>query len=376
MKFLYIGAGDVFSRHELGFIASLSELGEVDVVVLGSKIHAKRFSIASDNGVHVVNLYEIPCVGVPLRFEFCAKIISTFVGSRVYDAVFATPRLPILVARHLKASETIVLRLWGIRAAKLRDNLRFGAYEDIPLFIPSTVANAYYILSSTYSITVDHATYSFAKKIYPFAEDKIINVYPPYGFIHSKSELNREFPIIIDKGSYILGFTSLVGPVPNIKFEARPHAIVLYLLAKKTRTDVVLAGSSYDDWRRALPDLEPPKNLHIIGRGFSDNAIARLYRGASLVVIPVTNRNISNRLLEGLFYGKPIITSEIVKLVHPELKHGKHVFISTWDTIVEDSLKILKDEGLLKSLEQGAREAYNTYFSTRRNITILRKLLE
>jgi glycosyltransferase involved in cell wall biosynthesis len=164
--------------------------------------------------------------------------------------------------------------------------------------------------------------------------------------------------------------------VPNTKFEAMPHAIVLYLLAKKTRRDVVLAGSSYDDWRSVFPDLEPPENLHIIGRGFSDNAIARIYRGASLVVIPVTNRNISNRLLEALFYGKPIITSEIAKLLHPELEHGKHMFISTWDTIVEDSSKILKDEGLLKSLEQGAREAYDKYFATRHNVRILRELLK
>lgn len=35
----------------------------------------------------------------------------------------------------------VVLRLWSIRAAKLRDNLRFGAYEDILLFIPSVIAD-------------------------------------------------------------------------------------------------------------------------------------------------------------------------------------------------------------------------------------------
>jgi glycosyltransferase involved in cell wall biosynthesis len=79
--------------------------------------------------------------------------------------------------------------------------------------------------------------------------------------------------------------------------------------------------------------------------------------------------------LEALFYGKPIVTSEVVKLIHPELEHKKHLYISSWDTIVDDVIKLSKDEDLLKSLEQGAREAYARYFSTRRNLMFLKRLL-
>jgi len=32
MKFLYIGSNDLFSRHELGFLAALRTLGSVDVI--------------------------------------------------------------------------------------------------------------------------------------------------------------------------------------------------------------------------------------------------------------------------------------------------------------------------------------------------------
>jgi glycosyltransferase involved in cell wall biosynthesis len=375
MRFLYIGSRDVFSRHELGFIASLSELGKVEVVVLGSTARAEKFFIASDNGIHVVNLYEIPCSSKLLRFEHCIKMISVIIDPRDYAAVFATPRLPILVIKHLKASEKNVLRLWSIRAAKLRDNLRFGAYEDVMIFIPSIIANMYYILNSTYSIAVDHATYVFARKTCSFAKDRIAKVYPPYGYIPNKDEITREVPEIIDKGNYILGFAVLGKTGSYLKFEAKPHAIVLYLLAKRTNIDVVLAGSSYDDWKRVFPDLEPPGNLHIIGKGFSDNDIGRIYRGASLVVTPITNKSISNRLLEALFYGKPIITSEIAKLLHPELEHRKHVFISTWDTIVNEVIKLLKEEDSLRSLEQGAKDAYDKYFSTKQNITFIKRLL-
>jgi glycosyltransferase involved in cell wall biosynthesis len=375
MRFLYIGSRDVFSRHELGFIASLSELGNVEVVVLGSRARAEKLFVASDNGERIVDLYGVPCEAKLWFSKYCAKIVSAIVDSRDYTAVFATPRLPILVAYHLKASKVIVLRLWSIRAAKLRDNLRFGAYEDILLFVPSTLANMYYILKSVYSMAVDHATHVFATKIYQFVKDRIAKVYPPYGYIPGKDETNWEIPEIIDKGGYILGFAVLGKTGPYLKFEAKPHAATLYLLAKKTGVDVVLAGSTYDDWRHVFPNIESPRNLHIIGKGFPDNIIAKIYSNAHLVIAPITNRNISNRLLEALFYGKPIVTSEVVKLIHPELEHKKHLFISPWDAIVDDTIKLLKNEDLLKHLEQGAREAYARYFSTRRNLMFLKRLL-
>jgi glycosyltransferase involved in cell wall biosynthesis len=375
MRFLYIGSGDVFSRHELGFIASLSELGVVDVVVLRSRTRAEKLFVASDDGRHIVNLYEVPFNTMILSSKHCAKIVSAIVDMRGYSAVFATPRSSILVAQSMKASRMVVLRLWSIRAAKLRDNLRFGAYEDILLFMPSIIANMYYILRSTYSMTIDHATYVFAAKIYQFIKDRIAKVYPPYGYIPGKDETSWETPEIIDKGNYILGFTVLGKTGSYLKFEAKPHAIMLYLLAKRTGMDVVLAGSSYDDWKRVFPNIGPPSNLHIIGKGFPDSIIAKAYRNARLVVVPITNRSISNRLIEALFYGKPIVTSEVVKLIHPELEHKKHLFISSWDTVVDDTIMLLNNEDLLKSLERGAREAYDRYFSTRRNVIFLKRLL-
>jgi len=311
-----------------------------------------------------------------LRLNLCAEVIKSFLNIEDYDVVFATPRLPILLVKTLSHQiGVVVLRLWSIRAAKLKDNLRFGAYEDAFLFIPSLIANLYYILSSTYAIAVDHATYAFAKKAYSIVANRVLKVYPPYGFIQEKGEVEEAIPEIVDKGGYVLGLTVLGKKGAYLKFEAKPHAAVLYLLAKKTRHDVVLVGSSYDEWKRVFPGIEPPRNLHIIGKGFSDNTLAKIYRNARLVITPITNRNISNRLLEALFYGKPTITTEVVKHIHPELKHKKHVFVSNWDAIIGDSIRLLEGDDLLENLEQGAREAYNRFFSTRLNTEVVRRLV-
>jgi glycosyltransferase involved in cell wall biosynthesis len=376
MKFLYIGSGDVFSRHELGFIAALSALGNVDVITLGFKANVEKMKVGSDNGVWNVTFHHIPC-GNMLRLSKCKTWIEEEINTEKYHTIFATPRLPILVAKSLSnKDQKVILRLWSIRAAKLRDNLRFDAYEDAVIYMPSILANFLYILSSTYAIAVDHATYTFAVKTYPILASRLTKLYPPYGFIaeQRKETIKQKIFELIERGNYVLGFTLLNKTGPYLKFEARPHAIVLYRLAKKINADVVLVGSTYEDWKRVFPNLEPPKNLHVIGRDFRNDIIAELYRRARMVVVSITNRSISNRLLEALFYGKPIITTEVAKHLHPELIHKKHIYISTWNNIVEDVIKLLEDEETLKILGEGAREAYNVFFSTKHNIKFIRSL--
>jgi glycosyltransferase involved in cell wall biosynthesis len=374
MKFLYVSAGDIFSRHELGFVAALRALGKVDVVVLGEVAEAGRRRIGSDNGIWYTEFYHLPRCH-PFRISRCitpVKMLTEVVGGD-YDAVFATPRLAIFVARALPAPLR-VLRLWSIRAAKLRDNLRFGAYGDILLYVPSIAANLVYMAESHYAIAVDHSTYVFARRMYLPLRGRIAKLYPPYGFIAERAG-DVAMPEVVERGGYILGFTSLNKRGAYLTFEAKPHALVLYQIAKRTNLDVVLAGSTYEDWRRVFPTLSPPKNLHIVGRGFDDYTLAKLYQNARFVVMPITNRSISNRLLEALFYGKAVVTSEIVKLIHPELVHDVHVYISSWDTIVEDVEKVVRDDERIKRLERGAEVAYRAMFSTSRNIEFIKRIL-
>jgi len=378
MRFLYISSGDMFtSRHEPGFVAALSMLGNVDVVDIEREAGGvERRLIGSDNGVWDVMFYYIPCKNV-LQLTRCKTLFEKIIDLEKYDAVFATPRLPVFLAKSLSKSGQPILRLWSIRAAKLRDNLRFGAYEDMAIFMPSIIANMIYIANSAYSITVDHATYAFALRTYPMLRDRLLKLYPPYGFMPENSKQENYFKVleVVDRGDYVLGFTTLSKSGAYLKFEAKPHAVVLYQIAKKANIDVVLAGSSLDDWRRVFPSLKPPPNLHFVGAGFGDSVLAKLYSKARLFVMPITNRSISNRLLEGLFYGKPIITTEVVKYIHPELIHGVHVFISTWDSIVDDAIMLLRNDDILKRLERGAKEAYNRFFSARLNAEVVKKIV-
>ena len=69
------------------------------------------------------------------------------------------------------------------------------------------------------------------------------------------------------------------------------------------------------------------------------------------------------------------MTSEVVKLIHPELVHGRHVYVSNWDYIIDNVIRVARNEALLHELASGAKEAYNAFFSTKINSIFVKLLL-
>jgi len=381
MKILYIGANDILSRHELGFIATLSAVSKVELVHLGTNVKITQLRIGSDNGEFSVPYKQIPCNNI-FYLNVCYDPLKELIKVNDYDIVFFTPRIPSIIVRLLFHGKIpVILRLWSIRAAKVVNDMRLGYYQDLLIYLPSIVANLFYISGSTYTMTLDNVTYIFARKIYPLLAHKFIKIYPPYGYIATKSsesQLTLEYakfhiPEVIERGDYILGFTVLSKRDVYLRAEAKPQAEALYLIAKKLNVDVVLAGSTLEDWKRVFSGIEPPRNLHIIGKGFDDSFLAKLYRNARLVVLPITFLSISNRFLETLFYGRPIATTIYARYLHPELIHGKHIYVL--NNIVQDVKMLLRQEEVLKTLEQGAKEAYTMFFSTKHNLKILRNII-
>lgn len=387
MRALFIGLHDTFSRHELGFIASLRNLGDVEVIVLdrdASKVVAEKLKLGSDNGLSDLTLLRIPYRAGIYRIGYIDKLgeaIRDLVES--FDVVFATPREPVLLSKSIAKTarlQPLILRLWSVRASKLRDNLKYGAYEDIALFIPSLGSNLLYLSLSDAVIAIDDATYRFVRSTFKPYHSRIHKIYPPYGYIVRDRVDNVLDQVALDLleriGEYVLGFTILGKSGSYLKFEAKPHAIALYKIARRLRdVNVVVAGSSLDEWKQVFPGVPKPDNLFFV-KGFTDKLLPYVYRRARLVVSPISNRNISNRLLEALYHGRPVVTTELAREIHPELIHGEHLYISTWNRIDEDVSRLVRSDQILELLEKGSRKAYNRYFSTRNNAIELKKLLK
>jgi len=72
-------------------------------------------------------------------------------------------------------------------------------------------------------------------------------------------------------------------------------------------------------------------------------------------------RSVSNRLLEALYYGRPILTNSTAKLLYNKLEHLHHIFISDdykdYPTIVRVLLKMIR---YLKNLAWELRRLIST----------------
>ena len=95
----YIGGSDTFSKHELGFIASLKLLGDVDVIVIGSDIKgsSEKLKIMSDNNLNEVKVLKLGIDAIYrllLRAGRLLKALKEYLGH--YDAIFETPREPLV----------------------------------------------------------------------------------------------------------------------------------------------------------------------------------------------------------------------------------------------------------------------------------------
>lgn len=271
-RILAIYEGDFYTRHELGFVASLATKYEVTVINLENslnKLQISKLTVKSDD------ITDVTLIKVPITYLNNQNIINKIkVLIKPYDAIVTSARKALLLSMRLRDSVPLILRLWSIRANKIIDNLKHGSYRDLMIFIPSLLANTYYINKADLTITEEYATYTLAKKISKITTHKpVIMIYPPYGTIidktsnHAKQKINNdllnELIALLEKyrNEYALGVTILRKGGEYLKFEALPpHALIYYLIAKRNPPNIpiFILGSSRTDFiqKTGIPKIK------------------------------------------------------------------------------------------------------------------------
>jgi hypothetical protein len=284
------------------------------------------------------------------------------------------------------------LRLWSIRANKVIDNLAHRVYKDIVILIPSFIANTYYINIADTIITEENATYTLARRISKITSRKpVVRIYPPYGTIvddlNSHDIHNDSMNSLLDlierfRDTYILGTTILRKRGEYARVEALPHAMIYYLTAKKN-LDIpfFILGSTKMDFiqRLGIAGDKVPPNMFFLNdylKYLPDWLIEKAYIGARIIINYISNRSISNRLIEALYYGKPIITNKMAQVLHPELKHGTHVHIVHREDYYPNAIKeMYEDDQYLNELSRNAKLIYKSMFSSTANLRIFNKII-
>ncbi|MEM2510415.1 MAG: glycosyltransferase [Candidatus Methanomethylicia archaeon] len=307
------------------------------------------------------------------------EIVKDSLGNIQADLLIANPSVPFYIAHHIAKEQAIplILRIWGVRANKLIDHIIYGKnYLELVNFYPSIAHNLMQIWASQAVVVMDDATKDFLSKLPLFRKLKVI--YPTYAALYDKSSYkSSRIQELIEERDYVFSFVTMSKTGSVFRLEQQPLFRILYMVAKKCpEINTVIAGGTASEARRKFRLSSLPKNLIFVGGYLSDNALKMLYANASLVVIPIFFKSVSNRLLESLFYGKPILTNSFAKICHNRLEHLYHVYISDrYDEYSNVVKEIIKDDILLEELSLGARTAYRSFFSSKLHGLFMKKII-
>jgi glycosyltransferase involved in cell wall biosynthesis len=369
-------------RHELGCAASLQMLRyDVTYMHIGGKyepLHKKV--VYTDQESVKVNFLQINSPILLHSIIHPHNFIPKEVIKETFDIIIATPSTPFYIAHYIaRIQDTpIVLRIWGIRANKLFDHIIYGKnYLEVFNFCPSILHNLMQIWNSQAIVVMDDSTKSFLKKVPLFKKLNVI--YPTYASLYEENSHDLlEVKELIKEQNYIFSFVTMRKTGSVFRLEQRLLFKVLYYVSMKCpEVDVIIAGGTLEEAKKKFGLSYVPKNLKFAGSSLSDNALKILYERASLVVIPIFFRSLSNRLLEALYYGRPILTNSIAKLLHNKLEHSHHVFVSdNYSKYPSIIIKLLKNETLLEELALGAKEAYSSFFSARKCGFAMKRVIE
>ena len=387
-----IGALDIYARHELGLLAVLRYYGyNVSAFVLTpfiNDVKVNKLRIEFDEGITQVSIVEVPLnYGArPLIKELSSHVVDNS------DAVILTSGIPwkstFEIYAHIRRyiNAPVVTRFWSIRAFKLIDNVMHGSYRDIALFIPSLMINYFKHIFSDAVIYEDNYLYEIGKYMAPHIPRA--KAYPTPGIPKdSINDIDENAYGIVDDiinqyGGYVLASTILIKAFDVEKYEAVPHALLLYGIARRNpEIPIIVFGSTMDEFKRAFPGLtnKIPQNLIFIGKGLSNEFIKYLYQKATAVVVYISNRSVSNRFLETIYFGKPVIFNSTALKLYPEISNAIDLKSALANNLNEYSSKvktIFESDELRKEISNQIRKTYELLFSSRKNIKVLNSLIE
>ncbi|MEM1510193.1 MAG: glycosyltransferase [Thermofilaceae archaeon] len=360
-------------REGLACAASLSLRGYDSLhVQLGSRFIIDKLKVQLDTGITTVEYIEIPISFAKNYTILLQQLIKEKFLEGLSIVVTSHTRLSFHLAQNLsqinnlplilrisdlgmigKFKEAIILFNWG------------QAIFELPvafLHLEKTIKKGDIIISHTAAI------YNFLES---YLHRKSILIYPTYAkkvpkdqkttiemIDHIKSKIDLKEPIVL--GLTMISRRGLAGKHDKKVLEC------LYLIAKYNPDITVLViGTEYNESLKVLEKLCNLPNLKFLGKIFNDFVLEYLYKKASLVVIPFFfTKTITNRLLEALFYGKPILTSSYLKEDFPVLKHGENVYMfNRIDEIPHLVRYMLRSDNILDYLEKNAIDTWKKIFS-------------
>lgn len=208
-------------------------------------------------------------------------------------------------------------------------------------------------------ITVSMSTANDVRAYWPIYENKIVVNYPAFNLPKPETSNYKEHLII--KRNYIL-FVGTIEPRKNLENLLKAYLQLPEDLRKVY--DLVIVGGKGWGKRTELKRLheQSPERIKFLGY-VSECELASLYKNASVFVLPSIYEGFGLPLVEAMYYGVPVITSNCSSMPEVAKDASLKVDPNNIESISNAMAEILINSKLKKDLEKKSKIRANALMS-------------
>jgi hypothetical protein len=361
-------------RHEIACAAALKYYGlnVIYVHVNGDWFPNKNemFNVKIGEKIISVPIYNIKVNSFVNSYLIENKLIVDLCEKFLPEIILATPGFPWYIGKAISQKNKIplIIRFWGTKIAKIFDSYKYANNRNLEFlnFFPSLLHTTFQANASNYVVNLDYLTNKWVNRV-TFRKTSLI--YPSYASIITKLEYDYLTDDVIEKlpDKFLLAFTPLDKTgIQHVLGSDLLIRLSFNVANEENDVNVVLVGPSLNELvNRYGNKLKNKKNLFCIPFfGLNDERLEMIYKKSNLVLIPIFLSSVSNRFLEAMNYGCPIMTNSTVIKLYPELKEELNiVFNDNYLKYPSIIAKIIRDEEYVNILKRNTNNINNKLFS-------------
>jgi len=309
----------------------------------------------SKNGSHEYFIYlpqEIDLTGiVPSNMTIRHSCFPRGIGKKIWEQtvlpnwarrdkldIFWSPshHLPLWLA----SSTVKVVTIHDVVWKKSPETMVWWRRLSEAILMPLTIKRADHI------ITVSCSTRDDVIQSWPTVSKNITVIYPGMVRFESDKENNKNH---VDASEYYILFVGTLEPRKNLVRLIQAYSVLPSKFRLRYKLKIV--GGKGWGGERLLDEYSDDIKNNIEFMGYlSDLELGRLYRDASLFAMPSLYEGFGLPLLEAMYYGIPVLTSNCSSM--PEVVAEAGVLVDPYDfqSIANGIVKILSDKKLSEEL--------------------------
>ena len=355
-----------YARAVLGYCYSLIKVGIKPLVIdvgCEKKLRWWKFTTRTLTGDEVaLDGLTIPRPRLMTRRRFQREVMDEI---RVYD-----PQLMLIeggresrgtglpLAKSLNIPS--IIRIHSIRGLWAKDITKYvmkfdpiKAVQELLISPFSKSRNIFYVLTSDYALTLNTLEEQYLKRY----TARVGTIEPTYIATISEELTTGDSDVELGDERYVV--TVLYPKAWDGVRQIIGLKVIHYVSKKVREAKFVVIGATEEDFSEGL-GLKPPDNV-ICMKGLNDLAFYNIIQNATMVLLPlVWLTGTSMRLVEALYFGKPVITTSVVASRLSNFANGLHCIIEdNFKKYLSHAKTLLNDDVMCYEISKNARAYFD-----------------